>query len=438
MKKLSLVLGFAFVSVAVFAQNTAVVNQTKDKNKANVTQTGSKNGSQVDQSGTDNSITVDSKGKLNQVTVVQNGSGNGEADSKTSGFVKQSGDANIATLKQGALGAQEANDNNGFINQVGNSNQATLEISGSNNNNSDHGIIQIQSAILGIVGNTAVLKQAASNNDLDVRQEGAGNSILGTSIGGGNQFYVGQTGVDNRTTINQLGSNNGDKAVGFDIATTGASWNRVTQTGDRNNSILTQGSNDQFKTEQYGNDNKSNINQTGNNMITTYQAGNSNTVGGILNFVPQDEALFVAGASMNATQMGDNNKLYVSTLGSLKVNQNNLNAGTTGNTIKYTQTSTGAADLTQEGDNNLVFLKTTTAGLINLDQNGTSNGIALYASGSTSAATGSALFEGTHLNVEQSGSNNLMNLNSTGANASVDVTQIGASNWASVVQSVGL
>ena len=434
MKKLSFVLSFAIWASTAFAQNAAVVNQSKDKNNANVIQAGSKNGAKVDQVGSENFVTVDSKGKSNEATVVQNGSGNGKADSQTSGFVKQSGDLNSAILKEGLIGGQVANDNNGFIDQKGNNNQAVLEIMGSNNNLVNHGITQIQSASFGSAGNTAIIKQSAFNNDMDVRQEGSANRVYGTTLGSNNQFYVGQTGVDNRTTINQVGNNNGDLATGFDITSAGAGWNKVTQTGDRNNGVVTQGSNDRFKVEMFGSDNKSNINQAGNNLVTTLQDGNLNTIGGIMNYATQDEAVFAAGASMNATQYGDHNKLYVSTAGDLTVNQNNVNAGLVGNTIKYTQTSTGAAELNQIGDNNLVFLKTTTAGLINVDQNGNSNGVALYASGSNSAATGCAVFEGTHLVVDQTGSSNLLNLNSTGANASVDVMQNGSSNWASVVQ----
>jgi len=435
MKKLSLVLSFTFMASMIFAQNAAVVNQTKDKNKANVTQAGSKNGAQVDQVGTSNFVTVDSKGKQNEVTVVQNGSGNGAVSDPIWGFVKQAGDANIANLKEGVVGGQVSNDNDGFIDQKGNNNQATLEIMGSNNNFVDHGITQIQKSTLGTEGNTAIIKQSSFNSDMNVYQEGTKNRVEGNTVGNNDVFSVDQGGIANTASINQIGNNNNEFGSGFNINTKETTWNQVTQSGSYNAAVVSQGSDNIFRIKQYGDENKAMINQEGNNVVNTLQQGNLNTIGGLSNFVPQEVATFSTGATMDAVQLGDNNKLYVSTAGRLNVFQNNSSIASEGNTVKYTQTSAGDADLNQVGSNNLVFLKTTTAGLIDVDQNGTSNGVALYANGSASAASGSALFEGTHLNVDQTGSSNLLNLNSTGANASVDVMQNGSSNWASVVQS---
>ncbi|HZL09583.1 MAG TPA: hypothetical protein VFC65_06270 [Prolixibacteraceae bacterium] len=432
MKKVSLFLGFAFMASMVFAQNSATVNQTNDGNKANVTQSGPKNTAQVDQVGSSNFVTVDSKGTDNTATVVQNGSRNGDYGKPNWGFLKQDGNNNIATLKEGLLGGTVSNDNDGFIDQKGNGNTATMEIMGSNHNFVNHGITQIQNEAT--LGNTATIKQSSYNNDMDVRQEGSANVVNGTTQGSNDQFFVGQHGINNNATVSQIGDNNGEYASGFNIGTTGDTWNRITQTGSDNIGSVAQGSNNRFKMEQYGVTNTAKISQLGNNVVTTLQDGDLNIIAGY----SSDVAEFAIGASMEAKQYGSDNKLYVSTAGSLTVNQGKLAQDGNHNTIKYIQTSTGSATLDQDGNSNLIWLNNTSAATasIDIDQTGDGNVVASFAGDVASGARSAATFAGASLTIDQKGAgSNLLNLNSAGADAVIDVMQDGTNNWASVNQS---
>jgi len=130
--------------------------------------------------------------------------------------------------------------------------------------------------------------------------------------------------------------------------------------------------------------------------------------------------------------------LYVSTAGALTIVQDNTGTAMVGNTIKYTQTAAGIVGLTQDGDNNLIWLKNTSTAnpmKVEVDQDGNGNTVASFENG---IATGCAKFAGASLDVDQIGDLNSLHLNSTGAFDVVDVMQNGSSNWASVTQSASL
>jgi len=443
MKKISLVLGFALMASLVFAQNTATVNQSGNAQKATVAQAGVSNSASVDQLNLNNTVSVDTKGNRNTVVVEQNGANNGSGSIPVAnkGYVKQDGNDNMATLKEGLKdGSKTAYDSDGLIDQKGNQNEAQLLISGQYMNFTTHGITQIQEQ--GVKGNKAFITQASYNSDMDVYQKGSENLTTGTTLGQNNQFFVDQTGVKNTATINQNGSNNGefgyDWGLGANAVGTVRNWDILSQKGEGNVGSVTQASGNMFNMTQIGDDNTAKIDEQGNNVVTTLQNGNLNIIGGILNCLPTDVAVFVNGASMDATQLGDNNKLYVSTAGALTIVQDNTGTAMVGNTIKYTQTAAGIVGLTQDGDNNLIWLKNTSTAnpmKVEVDQDGNGNTVASFENG---IATGCAKFAGASLDVDQIGDLNSLHLNSTGAFDVVDVMQNGSSNWASVTQSASL
>lgn len=445
MKKISLVLGFALMASVLFAQNTAVTNQTGTNNKSGISQTNSLNSASTDQIGADNQIKVEQKGGNSNIAVgVQNGVRNGNASVPANyGYIKQDGASNQAYLYEGKLATQAAaevksNDADAFIDQKGNGNIATISTKGDGFNSPNHGITQIQVANIGLLGNRATVIQQTVNGvnlDMNIYQSGSDNEVNGTQIGNNSQYAVRQVGLSNNATVNQTGGGNQEAAwYNFGPEPT---WNVLSQTGARNIASASQAGNSLFKMTQIGDDNTAKIDEQGNNVVSTLQNGNLNIIGGILNCVPTDVAVFVNGASMDATQLGDKNKLYVSTAGSLTVVQNNVAAGASalGNTIKYTQTAAGVVGLTQTGDNNLIWLKNTSATVpmsVDVDQLGNGNTVASFENG---IATGCAKFAGSHLDVDQIGDLNSLHLNSTGALDVVDVMQNGTSNWASVTQS---
>lgn len=432
MKKLSLVLGFAFMASMVFAQNTSTTNQNGTENKSSVAQVGTLNTATVDQIGAKNFVTVDSKGKSNSAVVEQNGSQNGFGSIPNWGYIKQDGEANTAVLKEGKKGGATSSDADGFIDQKGNDNHATLEILGQYHNLINHGITQIQDRET--KGNIATVVQSSYNNDMDVFQKGSENLVNGSTAGSNNQFFVDQTGIKNTATVIQVGNNNGEWGYYWGWHQNDRNWNVLSQTGNDNVGSVIQASDNKFKMTQVGDQNTAKIEEQGNNVVTILQDGNKNIIGGIVNCVPTDVAIFATGASMDATQLGDNNKLFVNTAGALTVLQKGMILGD-GNTIKYTQTGAGVVALVQEGDKNLIWLKNTSVTTpmdVDVDQIGNGNTVASFENG---VATSCAKFAGSHLDVDQIGNLNSLHLDSTDPAASVDVLQQGNSNWASVTQS---
>lgn len=433
MKKLSLFFGFALMASMVFAQ-TATITQTGTSNASSILQKSTGNTAVTDQNGTSNMITVEQKnGSGNLATVNQNGTKNGEGSVPINmGFVKQDGANNEALINEGVRGGAVSNFADAYIDQKGVGNFAKLSTEGSYFNSIFHGITQIQD--LQGLGNRATVSQKNYNSDMSVYQKGADNEFTGIQDGSNNQYAVKQIGLTNKAGITQLGNNNIGGSWDNGSSDYTPEWNLLLQTGDENLASALQKGGSKFKMTQKGNLNVARIEEQANNVVTTLQEGNRNIIGGILNCVPTDVAIFADGASMFATQLGDNNKLYVSTAGSLTVNQDNHLAATMdGNTIKYTQTAAGTVDFTQLGDKNLIWLKNTSVYVpmdVDVDQIGTSNTVALFGGETLTCAK----FAGAHLNVDQVGDLNALHLDSQFTGAVVDVMQTGTSNWASVIQ----
>jgi len=409
-----------FAVTFAMAQNTAVVNQTGDNHKASVAQTGTSNDATVDQwGGNNNYIDVVSTGNENKVDVDQNGANLNAANAGVYGYVHQTGNKNDAKL------AQTGSNIDGKIDQINGFNTAVVTQTGTWLQLESHGLVQERA--YGEAGNTANLTQTSTLQSLNARQYGSANDLRSNQSGNTNQFSAFQDGISNYAEITQSGNNNFD-------GWTSTTNNKLTQTGNDNNAYITQLGGSKFLLTQVGNLNYAGLQLT-DSWAKVLQDGNSNTVGGMEDCAPTGTAILV-GASLDATQLGDNNELYVSTAGDLTVVQNSTSAGGSalGNTIKYTQTSDGVVALTQNGDDNLIWLKNTSSTVpmdVDVDQSGTGNAVASFENG---IATDCARFAGSHLDVDQTGNYNSLHLNSTGALNVVDVMQNGASNWASVAQ----
>jgi len=397
------------------------------QNTLNVAQTGSENDANVNQVGTEIYMDVVSTGNGNEVNVNQIGTELNVADPTVSGYVHQTGDANEATL------SQDGQKIDFKIDQQGGLNKAQVDQSGSWLQDETLGLKQIRT---GEKGNIADIKQANSLQSLDVLQRGSNNRITSDQKGNTNQFSAYQLGEDNKAEIRQDGTNNfhdwNDKVN-----------NNLRQQGNLNEAYINQfGNSGQFFVQQIGNSNKTNFQFEGDgNWANIMQYGDENVVGGMLDCQRTVSALFtVDEASLDATQRGDKNKLYVSTAGSLTSLQQNtatVAGSRLGNEIRYTQTEVGDVEFRQIGDANLIWLKNTSASLpmdVDIDQTGNGNKVAQLRTNGN--AFDCALFAGNHLDIDQyGGDNNLLNLNSTGAADVVDVLQNGSNNWASVTQS---
>jgi len=334
------------------------------------------------------------------------------------GHIYQTGEKNEVNLHQEGknidISVEQKNGNNkATISQVGT--RLQFEVSG---------VLQIREN--GVKGNTAKLTQRNTLQSMDVVQKGSGNEIASTQRGIKNQFSANQEGIDNLALITQSGDNNW---VGW----TSFTGNRLEQSGTKNNATITQLGNSNFLIEQYGMSNKTGLELTGS-WASVLQIGNSNVVGGLAGCKLTDVAVLLPGSSLDAIQFGDNNKLNINTAGNLVVTQNNLLTSMVGNTIMYTQTNKGDVVLSQLGDKNLIRLKNTSFSDpmdVEVDQAGVENTIALFSNG---VATSSASFAGKHLNIDQLGNLNSLNLDSKSKGAIVDVLQKGNNNWASVIQ----
>lgn len=435
MKRLSLFLCFAFMASVALAQ-TATITQTGTNNGSSILQSMTGNNATTDQNGVHNLIKVEQKtGSGNVALVNQNGNENGAGSVPVNkGYVKQDGANNKAYINEGVRDGAVTSFADAYIDQLGEGNSASITSEGNYFNSIYHGITQIHN--LQGLGNRADVFQKNYNSDMSIFQKGADNAVTGWQDGSNNQYAVKQDGLSNRASIIQLGANNlgGSWSNGtFDYT---PAWNLLLQTGDQNTADAKQLGSSVFKMTQEGNLNVAKIEEQGNNIVTTFQQGNKNIIGGMIICNPSDVAVFADGSSMYATQLGDNNKLYVSTVGSLTVLQNSVlfGSGAEGNTIKYTQTHTGIVDFTQVGDKNLIWLKNTSTNhpmQVDVDQDGVGNTVGSF---EADVCVGCAVFAGTSLDVDQKGNGNSLNLNSTFDGAVVTVSQNGNMNWASVVQ----
>jgi len=433
MKKLTIVLVLACMASMVFSQNTTVVTQKGDNDEATVTQTGNDHQAQVAQTGDKNVATIDqfggdrnyidvvSKGNKNNVDVDQNGTKLNGANAGIYGYIHQTGDENDATLLQvgNIIDAQI----DAKIDQKNGKNTAVFTQKGSWLQLANDGLVQIRT--FGDEGNKATLNQSNTFQSLNIIQTGSGNEITSDQSGNTNQFSAFQTGIKNTAQITQSGNDNWD-------GWTSTTNNVLNQSGAYNDAKITQLGNSKFLVSQFGASNETGLELTGS-WANVMQIGNYNIVGGLLNCnTTTDIAVLLPGSSLDALQIGDNNKLYVNTAGNLKTIQNNLLTHMVGNTIKYTQTNVGDVELTQLGDKNLMWLKNTSSSVpmdVDVDQIGDGNTVALL--GQT---TSCAKFAGAHLDVDQIGNYNSLNLDSNSSGAIVDVLQKGNSNQASVIQ----
>ena len=434
MKKLTIVLVLACMASMVFSQNTTVVTQKGDNDEATVTQTGNDHQAQVAQTGDKNVATIDqfggdrnyidvvSKGNKNNVDVDQNGTKLNGANAGIYGYIHQTGDENDATLLQ--VGSIVDAQIDAKIDQKNGKNTAVFTQKGSWLQLANDGLVQIRT--FGDEGNKATLNQSNTFQSLNIIQTGSGNEITSDQSGYTNQFSAFQTGIRNTAQITQSGNYNWDGWGSI-------SNNVLNQSGTLNDANITQHGNSKFLVNQFGAVNKTGLELTGS-WANVMQIGNYNKVGGLSNNIPTDVAVFLPGSSLDALQIGDNNKLYVNTAGNLVTNQNNLLTHMVGNTIKYTQTNVGDVVLTQLGDKNLIWLKNTSSSVpmdVDVDQIGNGNTVASYANG---VASSWGMFNGNHLDIDQLGNGNSLNLNSNSVGAVVDVIQKGNNNFASVIQ----
>ena len=312
------------------------------------------------------------------------------------------------------------------IDQIGGKNVADVAQEGSLLQVESYGLKQTRTGE-NTPGNFAQIRQTNTLQSLNVEQTGSGNRLISNQSGNTNQFSAFQTGAGNIANITQRNSNNWDDWYS-------TSNNKLTQSGDANEAYITQNGDSKFLVTQNGNLNLVGLEQTGS-TAKVLQDGNSNIIGGIVDCVPTSTSILSTGSSLDATQLGDNNKLYLSTVGVLTVVQDNTGTAMVGNTIKYTQTAYGIVSLNQDGDKNLIWLKNTSTANpmeVDVDQDGNGNTIASFENG---IATSCAKFAGASLDVDQIGNLNSLHLNSTGAYDVVDVLQNGTNNWASVTQS---
>jgi len=430
MRKITYIVGLTFMVSLLNAQNNTVVNQTGNDQTVQVEQTGNDHKAQVIQAGNQNEATVDqSGGKYSYVDVISRGNDNNDdviqlgldplaASITLFGHIYQTGNRNDVNLHQEGtnidINIEQKNGNNtANVSQVGT--RLQFEVSG---------ILQIREN--GVEGNTANLTQRNSLQSLDVVQKGSGNEITSYQGGNKNQFSTFQDGIENLALITQSGNNNWAGWISF-------TENRLIQSGNKNDAIINQLGNSNFLLKQYGMSNKTGLELTGS-WASVLQIGNSNVVGGLSGCQLTDVAVLLPGSSLDAIQFGDNNKLNVNTAGNLVVSQNNMSTSMVGNTIVYTQTNKGDVDLSQLGDKNLICLKNTSPSDpmdVDVNQTGLENTVALFSDG---LATSYALFAGAHLNIDQLGNRNSLNLDSQSSGAFVDVLQKGNNNQIAVIQ----
>lgn len=477
MKKVSLFLGIMLAANFAMAQNTATVNQTGDNGQAIVTQGGTLNAAAVTQVETASNLpsgiqkaTVKQTGTSNNAIVSQTETGGGNHGTNKA-YIEQIGSSNQSVQSTYAPNYNSGQDvwgyqngENNILNQTwqgGYTNSFNASMTGNRNHviqgwnaSNSHGYVTINGsdnhATQGLYGDNEgysigiKIDQAGDFNN--ATQEFRGGAQGHNNVGLINQIHDNNTanqtvnGFDVFAIIDQIGYDNIANQTITGIANfSSIKYIEVKQTGDDNTAEQTVlGNSNQAKFTQTGNNNEARTSQIGNlSNVQVLQQGNSNIVGGVdaTNNATLATAVFNNGASMDAKQYGDNNKLYVNTAGTLNVTQDNSLTGTqTGNKIQYTQTSNETIDLNQKGDGNLIWVKNTSAANaanFDVDQEGDGNKVAKFVDGVVSET---ALFNGAFLDIDQVGNNNSLNLDSQSAGASVDVLQSGNGNWASVVQ----
>jgi len=321
----------------------------------------------------------------------------------------------------------KANNSHGYVTIVGDDNHASQ---GLYNDNEGYGIgIKIDQTGSNNDGIQEYRGGAQGHNNVGIIKQNLDNNIATQTVNGFDVYAnIDQDGYSNSAYQLITGNNNFSNLK----------YIEVKQKGNQNISdqqVL--GNSNQASLIQTGDENESRIKEIGDlNIFKGEQLGNINLIAGLdADCAPTLYGVLQNGIKVDVSQKGNLNKLYFNTAGNLKVIQNNTGTDMVGNLIKYTQTAAGAVELNQIGDKNTMLVKNTSSELVmdvDLDQIGNGNNIGRdYVDG---LPTKCALFAGKHLNVDQVGNMNSLNLDSTTAGAIVDVSQVGNKNWSSVVQ----
>jgi trimeric autotransporter adhesin len=381
---------------------TATINQNNvsTNNSATTNQFGDANALTVSQSNksSDNKATVrqgfsgavGGPNSFNAVaTVEQNGTGINASTDNTATVAQNGVFVGTATIRQNAGVDGDSKFNKGTINQIGNSDVGTINQNNRSNNN------EATLTQAGFGGHTATVNQNGSP----------------TGVSSTNKAVVGQTGVLNQATVNQLG---------IDINAGGV--------GNSNN-------NQAFVT-QAGQNNKAFVNQNDgsfSNVATVNQAGGG---AGDLATIDQNTNAYTNAATINQGSLstGGNTASVLqqntfSNGGTATINQNttiggggNVGALVQGTPGAGTQSNGNAATLSQQGSFNQARLEQiddlntasiTQTGNYNIVrnvsgavgsfavQNGTSNTLTI-----TQTSPGGAGLVGNIANVSQIGNNN--------------------------------
>jgi len=475
MKKLSFILGFSFLAIMTFAQNTANLTQAGGSQQAIIGQAGANtaNVAQSTDDATKQKVTVNQDG-TNTITInqIESGVATGSLSIPVqTADVIQKGTGNSGVISQSETGDGDKALSSATLNQNGNyntSNQTTtapaynsgLTIIGLSNGdwntimqNITSGYTEYYKAEQIGTANHAYQTGSGSNADGTIYQNGTNNT--GTQIleGQNNGYYrtgmlIKQIGGDNTSYQNYTGFDYGEGNSGE--AYQYGSYNNATQTGYGHHytSILTQdGSWNTAAIAQNGTANPLLV----DNSVELYQWSNGNTSSivqekGSVNNIK----LYQTGAGIaNVTQTSDvadgggNNKvegLHTNWQGFdaswAKFTGSRLDVLQKGKENTLSLEADGVLGITQDGMANMIKLNKTGGGVGNIVQDGDNNKIAQFDDvlGLTPAITDHANFNGSTMAVTQNGSKNMLNLDSTSAYAIVNVMQAGDANKASVVQ----
>ena len=380
------------------------------------------NTAKLDQLGDNNTSLqkINTPGYNSGVAVIgyQKGNRNKISQDITSGYTEyfkaeQRGDENTANQTGSGFHAD------GTIYQQGVTNTATQTLSGMNNGYYRTGMLirQIGS------GNIALQEFWGSGYNAghsgETYQEGFENRSIQSGSGHHFTSIVNQNGSSNEAIVSQNGTAN---PVLYDNSV------ELYQFADGNKAEITQES---------GSTNVIKLYQTGSGMAALTQMGDQNVVKG-LNTVGTFNSSWAkfGGTSLAVGQTGIENTLAIEADGEVTVLQDNSGVPLeAGNTIEFSQEGGGSSLLAQNGDANLIKLTKTGGGTAAIIQTGSTNKIAQFDNVFGAATvTEAGLFNGSSLMIGQIGEGNLLNLNSTSAAAEVNVSQMGNTNKASVVQ----
>ncbi|MBI1403020.1 MAG: hypothetical protein GC147_07390 [Porphyrobacter sp.] len=428
------------------ANNCSLVTQSGTGLKTSVTQTGSGNVSDVDQidgsvGGNPVGVTVNQSGTNATSYVLQSGTGI-SGNYPTRATVNQNGDGADSTVRQ--LGTRNFS---AFVNQTG-ANTAYLEQDGAGQTKLD---------------STASIRQFGGDGNTAVAFQQSGNS----SIGSGGNNGITQNGNLNNAEVYQLASGRGFQA-------------RSDQVGDRNDSVIIQGTvannnTMRARVSQTGDNNISSVVQTGinglsnpafnNQMVNIIQSGSDN-----LSRVEQENKAAGGGltSSLQVIQNADGNDSFIqqsSGSGLISITQNstdtsgivtgtavdNLISGGTdsvrANFSRVIQTGTGRTEATliQTGFGNLSDIRQDNAGspasTATVNQNGEDQASFIEQNGSNDIAyvdqVGGGSGNVSRLQQLAGGVGNTADVVQMGSDGESNLTQSGLGNEANLLQASG-